>query len=297
MKKILLTGGNGFFCTRFAEFYRDRYEILSLGKEELNIVDENKVREVFEAFKPDYVIHAAAIAVTDLCEKKPEMAHDINVKGSVNVAKACKAVGAKLVFLGTEQIFNGNKESGPYSEETIPVPDTVYGKNKLEAEGLLKEIIHELWILRFTWMFGLPIRNTKATANIMWSTVEAILKGEKIVAPVNEYRGMTYIKDMIESFEKIFSIPYGTYHIGSENNLNRYEVVKFIIKEMGMEDKLEQLLEADEEKYKGSPRDIRITAEKLAKAGVVLENTEEGIKRCIREELEICLEEQRAHNQ
>lgn len=69
MKKILLTGGNGFFCTRFTAYYRDKYEILSANKEELNIVEEEEVLEDFTEFKPDYVIHAAAIAVTDFCNE------------------------------------------------------------------------------------------------------------------------------------------------------------------------------------------------------------------------------------
>lgn len=293
MKKILLTGGNGFFCTRFVEFYGDKYEILSTDKDDLDIVDEEKVLNAFKEFKPDYVIHAAAIAVTDFCNNHPEIAHNINVKGAINVAKACKEVDAKLIFISTEQVFNGNIERGPYDEKHNPVPDTVYGQNKIESEGLLSEILDELWILRFTWLFGLPKGGKNVSANIMWDTVESILKGTKISAPVNEYRGMTYVQDMIENLEKIFSIPYGTYHIGSKNDLSRYEVVNLIIKEMGLECELEEILEADIEKYKENPRDVRLNTEKIAKEGIIFGTTEEGIKRCVQEELKICLEEQK----
>ncbi len=285
MKKLLFTGGKGFVCSRLAEYYSDKYEIVSTGRDDLDITDNDKVLTAFQKYKPDYVLHAAAIAVTDFCNEHPEMAHKINVEGAVNVAKACKSVGAKMIFISSEQIFNGNVEKGPYDEEHKAVPDTVYGQNKLEAEGLLKEIIPELWIIRFTWMFGLPKEGCKMSSNIMWNTVSSILKNEKIKAPVNEYRGMTYITEMAENFYKIFDLPYGTYNFGSMNDLSRYDVVKLIIEELGYGDKLQYLLEADTEKYKENPRDIRLDTHKITKNGIVFSTTEEAIKRCIREEV------------
>lgn len=285
MEKILFTGGKGFFCTRLKEYYWDKYEILSKGKDELNIVDYEEVLATLKEFKPDYVLHAAAIAVTDFCNKHPELAHKVNVEGTVNVAKACKIVGAKMIFISSEQIFNGNSERGPYEEEHMAVPDTVYGQNKLEAERLIKDIIDELFIVRFTWMFGLPKKDYGITSNIMWDTLSSILKNEKIKAPAHEYRGMTYVNEMIENFEKIFELPYGTYHLGSRNDLSRYEVVKLIIEELGFGYKLGDLLEGDFEKYKENPRDIRLNTDKAATYGITFSTTENAIKKCIREEI------------
>ncbi len=284
MKKVLLTGGLGFFCTRFSARYKEEFEILSTGKDDLDITDELKVMKVFKEFKPDYVIHAAAIAITDFCNKHPEIAYKVNVGGSVNVAKACKAVNAKLVFISSEQVFNGNKEPGPYSEEDTPVPNTVYGENKLEAEGLLKEILDELWILRFTWLFGMPQRGFNINANIMWNTITALLKGEKIYASPYEFRGMTYETQMIENFKKVFELPYGTYHVGSENNSSRYDVVKQILTEMGLDSRIDDVLVKDESKYnKDSQRDVRLNTEKARKHGLIFTTTEEGIKKCIKD--------------
>lgn len=290
MKKILFTGGKGFFCTRLQEYYGDKYEILSKSKEDLNVTDYDQVAASINEFKPDYVIHAAAIAVTNFCNEHPEIAHKVNVEGSVNVGKACESVGAKMVFISSEQIFNGNRESGPYEETHKAVPDTVYGQNKLEAEELLKEIIDELFIVRFTWMFGLPKKDYGITSNIMWDTISAILKNEKITAPVYEYRGMTYVNEMIENFQKIFDIPYGTYHLGSRNDLSRYEVVKLIIEELGLGYKLDDLLEGDFEKYKENPRDIRLNTDKAASHGIIFSTTQDAIKKCIMEEIKGNLE-------
>lgn len=283
MKKILLTGGKGFFCTRFNERYKNEYEILSTDKDDLDITDMEKVFKAFKDFKPDYVIHAAAIAVTDFCNKHPEIARRINVDGAVNVARACKEVGAKLVFISSEQVFNGNKEPGPYDENHTPVPNTVYGQNKLEAERLLREITDELWILRFTWLFGMPEREMGIASNILWETLVSLLKGEKIYASPNEFRGMTYVFEMIENFKKVFELPYGTYHIGSTNNMSRYEVVKHILTEMGLSHRLDEVLVKDEEKYKDSPRDVRLNTAKIREHGIVFSTTKDGITQCIKD--------------
>ncbi|MCG7586436.1 sugar nucleotide-binding protein, partial [Photobacterium sp. OFAV2-7] len=128
-KKILLTGANGFFGTRFIKAYQHQFDIYATDVEQLDITDKEQVMATFAEIQPDYVIHAAAIAVTDFCNKHPDIARKVNIDGAVNVAEACRQYGSKLVFISTEQVFNGNKEPGPYSETDTPVPDTVYGQN------------------------------------------------------------------------------------------------------------------------------------------------------------------------
>lgn len=283
MKKILITGGNGFFASRFVQYYLGKYEILAIGKAEVDIRNLDQLMIIVQKFNPDYVIHTAAIAVTDFCNTHPDIAYDINVNGALNVAKACKRVNAKLIFMSSEQVFNGNLEGGPYDEGNAPNPDTEYGKNKLEAEGLIKEILDEVWILRFTWMFGFPQKGLKINANILWDTITSILKGEKIKGLSNEYRGMTYVAEVIENMEKIFDIPYGIYHIGSVNDLSRYEVVKLIITQIGQENRIDELLEKDDKKYKDHPRDIRLSTKKLSRAGITFSTTTEGIKQCMKD--------------
>ncbi|WP_291634933.1 sugar nucleotide-binding protein [Clostridium sp.] len=283
MKKILLTGGNGFFSTRFTEKYKNRYKILSASSSFLDITDEKKVNEIFKNFNPDYVIHAAAKASTEFCDNNPELAYKINVTGALNVAKACKEVHSKMIFLSTEQVFNGNVESGPYTEDATPCPDTMYGKNKLEAEGLLKEILDEIWILRFTWLFGVPERNCGMSPNILWGTLTDILQGKKALVTTNEYRGLTYVHEVIDQFPMIFEIPYGIYHVGSHNSLSRYDICSLIFKEVGLEHRINELLEVDLEKYKEHTRDIRLCTDKIKSYGLEFSESKDGIKKCLKE--------------
>ena len=281
MKKILITGGYGFFASRFKEFYSNQYDILAVDKDLLDIQNEDRVYDFITNYNPDYVIHTAAIASTGICNQNPDLAESVNVKGSINVAKAANDADAKLVFISTEQVFNGNSERGPYREEDQAVPNTVYGQNKLDAEAELREIIDELWILRYTWLFGLPERGKGINPNIIWGVVKSLQKGEKIKVSDNEYRGLTYVYDLLEQFDKIFDLPYDTYHVGSENNDSRYDIVCFILKELGLEDRIAEVVEKNTEKYKDQARDIRLNTDKIEKFGVEFLDTKEAIKKCL----------------
>ncbi len=72
------------------------------------------------------------------------------------------------------------------------------------------------------WLFGIPERGLNTNPNILWGTIQTALSGKREKVAANEYRGMSYVYDIIEKFEKIFEMPYGTYHVGAENNLSRY---------------------------------------------------------------------------
>ncbi|MFM2620698.1 SDR family oxidoreductase [Vibrio owensii] len=279
-KKILITGARGFFGTRFINRYHNEFDILGLDVEQLDITNKSAVDTTFAEFKPDFVIHAAAIAVTDFCNQHPDIAHKVNVQGAINVANACKANGSKLVFISTEQVFNGNIEAGPYSEQDTPVPDTVYGQNKLEAEGELRSILEDMWILRFTWLFGLPERNTTINPNVVWNAMQALTSGEVMQERRNEFRGLTYVHELIEQFPKIFTIPYGTYHTGANNPASRYEIAEHILTELGQQSRLDHLLQVNDAR---KTRDVRLNTNKLAGQGVVFTESKAAITKCLQE--------------
>ncbi|MDO4268787.1 MAG: sugar nucleotide-binding protein [Eubacteriales bacterium] len=282
-KRILLTGGKGFFCSRLADYYRDQYDFIITDKEELDITDERAVYDAVAQAKPEIIVHAGAAAVTDFCNQHPDIARRINVDAAVTMGRAAEKNGARMVFLSSEQVFNGNAGAGPFIEEDDAVPNTVYGENKLEAEGLLRDILGELWIVRFTWMFGLPERGKGMSAGILWDTMSRLMRGEMITASRREFRGMTYVYEMIENFPKLFQAPYGTYHMGSVNHESRYDIVKFILGELGLENRTASCLREDTEKYLDSSRDVRLDTSKAEAAGMHWMETKEALRKCIQE--------------
>ncbi len=284
MARVLITGNRGFFGTRFHALYDGDHTVVGIDKDDVDIVDAEAVERVVREARPELVIHAAAITATAFSNEHPDLTRKINVDGAVNVARAAREVGAKLIFFSTEQVYNGNGEPGPYTEEDEAHPDTMYGRTKLEAESLLRDIIEELWILRFTWLFGLPERAMPVNPNILWNAVRIALKGERTAVAVDEYRGHTYGYDMLDRVMKVPEIPYGTYHIGSTNDLGRYEITRAILGELGLSDsRVSELLEADTEKYAGKPRDVRLATDKIAHHGITFEPSLAAASRALAE--------------
>ena len=283
MKKILVTGCDGFLASRFIEYYNNKYEIVKVNRKELDITDEYKVYKLFKDNKFDLVFHSAAISDTGKCQNNPELANEINLNGSINIAKGCVLNNSTLIFASSDQVYAGNKESGPYSEDIIKVPNNVYGFTKLNAENEIKNILNNYYNLRLTWMFSFPERNKRVNTNIITNILNAALKSEKIALATNEFRGISYVYEVIKNIEKLLNSPFGDYNFGSENHMNTYEIGKKVLQDLGLYHRLEDIIIEDTERFKNSKRDLRISNKKLKENNIHFSNTFEAIEKCIKE--------------
>ncbi len=275
--RLLMTGANGFLGSRIRTRLHMFFDLQMMGRQELDVTDKNNVSDVISSLKPDYILHGAAVTSTDFCNTHPNIAHNINVKGAINVGYAAKKQGAKFLFLSTEQIFNGNEEAGPYDENTRPQPNTVYGENKQEAEQKLQDIFHnEILIFRLTWLFGLPEYKSSTPSNIVKNTIDTLIRNEKCIESDCEFRGMTYVHELIDSFIDLIHLPNGIYHVGSENNLSRYAITAFILEHLGRS--VPQYLE---KKQYQKNRDIRLSTEKAKTYNIAFSSTKEAIMQCL----------------
>ncbi|SFB12779.1 SDR family oxidoreductase [Clostridium frigidicarnis] len=281
MKKILVTGSNGFLASRFIDFYKDKYDIVPLTRNTLDITVENQVLDFFKHNKFDLVFHTAAISDTQKCEREPDLAEEINVRSTLNIAKACTLKNSTLVFASSDQIFNGNSNNGPYAETILPNPNTVYGHTKFECETRIKEFMDNYYNLRLTWLFTFPERCKKVNTNIITNTLNAIFNNSKLKLSDNEFRGMTYVYDVIENFEKLITLPYGDYNYGSENNLSTYDIACYLLKSMNLSNRIDSTLIMDAERFKDLKRDLRISNKKLKENSIIFPITTEGLMKCI----------------
>lgn len=280
MDTIIVTGKDGFFASRFTEYYKEKYNIIGFSHRDLDITNEKDTVSTILKYKPTYLVHAAALSDTGTCERNPRMSFEVNVKGSINVAKACSVSKSKLIYLSSDQVYNGKNENGPYAEESDE-PNTVYGNHKIQAENGILKIIENAAILRLTWLFDLPERNKKTNSNIVWNIVKAAMKSKTVSFPTNEYRGITYVHELIKNFDRILNLPSGIYNTGSENNLSTYEVAEVVVKALGLENRSKEILIKDTERYKEKNRDLRISNNKLKNCGVFFSGTEEAVRNCI----------------
>jgi len=283
VSRIFITGDRGFFGTRFHSVFDHVHTVMGVDVAEVDIVDKAAVRDAVGEFRPDIVVHAAAITSTEFSNAQPDLTRKINVDGAANVAEAAERVGARLIFFSTEQVFNGNTDPGPYTEADKPVPNTMYGKTKLDAEQQLRDITGDLWVLRFTWLFGMPERNMPVNPNILWNTLQLALSGKRSAVARREFRGHTYGYDMIGQILGVLDRPAGTYHIGSRTDLDRYDITCHILKEVGLGERIDALVEPDNEKYSSGPRDVRLDVSKLDSLGISFDESPEALSRAIAE--------------
>lgn len=151
MTRILVTGGYGQLGTALKEVLKSE-EVLLTDTDTMDITDAGQVEKIFTEFKPEWLVHGAALTNVDGCEENPELADKINHLGTKILAEACKKYGCKMIYISTDYVFDGTKGS-PYTEDDEPNPKSVYGSTKLAGEKVASEIANA-YILRTAWVYG-----------------------------------------------------------------------------------------------------------------------------------------------
>lgn len=283
-KKILITGSSGFLGSRLAYYYRNKYDLLLPTHNELNVSREDMVKAYLEEQRPEVVIHCAALSHTGYCEQHPEESHRTNVQGTVRMAKACKQTGAKLIFMSSDQVYNGTPLRGALKEEVALQPVNVYGRHKLEAEQRALWNLPEAVGLRLTWMYDLPDSSLKLNSNLLVNLLKASREGMPLPAATHEYRGVTYVWEVVRNMEQAMTLPGGIYNFGSSNSLNSYEIFWRTAQLMGLNDAAEWLL-LDEERFSNQERNLTMDCSGIAAHGIRFNNSVEGIEEALQRPL------------
>ncbi len=155
MKKIILTGAYGQLGKEVSKMYANRadIELIETDVHNLDITNLTAVLELVENEKPYAIINCAAYTAVDNAEDEPDKAYLINVIGSRNLAIAAEKVGAKIVQISTDYIFDGNIDRH-YTEFDVPNPLGVYAKTKFEGENFVKAFSNKYFIIRIAWLYG-----------------------------------------------------------------------------------------------------------------------------------------------
>lgn len=204
MPSILITGSNGlvgreliraFAKTDFTVYATssspDKINQPGVSFHQLDIRDNEGVFNLIQTLNPSVVIHSAAISAPDVCEVDKPLCNAVNIDGTQNIANACKAVNARMLFLSTDFVFDG--ENGPYAEDAIPNPISYYGWSKLEGEKITQQLPH--WaIVRTVLVYGDTVGLNRA--NFVTWVKSSLEKGEKIRVVNDQFRTPTYAPDL-----------------------------------------------------------------------------------------------------
>lgn len=199
----------------------------------LDITNQIMVNKVVNEIKPDVIVHCAAWTAVDAAEDedKKELVKNINVNGTKFIAEAAKAVNAKMVYISTDYVFDGQGETPWQPDSKDYTPLNVYGQTKLEGELAIANTLNNYFIIRIAWVFGLNGNNfIKTMLNLSTKYKEIRVVDDQVGTPTYTFDLARLIVDMIQT-EK-----YGYYHVTNEGGyISWYEFAKEIFKQANVE--------------------------------------------------------------
>lgn len=215
---------------------QDNSAVVSAQYVQLDITDREAVQRTIDELKPDAIIHCAAWTNVDGAEdpEKKDVVHRINAEGTQNIANAAKAVDAKMLYLSTDYVFDGQGERPWEPDDKCYAPLNVYGQSKLDGELAVSNTLPKYFIVRIAWVFGLNGKNFIKTMINVGKTHDAVrVVNDQIGTPTYTLDLARLLVDMIET-EK-----YGYYHATNEGGyISWYDFCCEFYKQYGLETKV-----------------------------------------------------------
>lgn len=278
--KVLVTGVKGqlgYDVVR--ELQKRGHETVGVDIDEMDITDAAAVERVMTEVQPDAVIHCSAYTAVDRAEEDTEICRRVNVDGTENIAKICKKLDCKMLYLSTDYIFSGDGER-PWEPDDEASPLNAYGQSKYDGELALKKYVEKYFIVRISWVFGINGNNFIKTMLRLGRENGAVkVVDDQIGSPTYTYDLARLLVDMIESDR------YGAYHATNEGICSWYEFAKEIFRVAGMDNVSVTPVKSGEFPVKAKrPKNSRMSKEKLVTNGFsLLPAWQDAVARYIKE--------------
>lgn len=221
------------------DFFADRFSVVTtyfqhptaydstIESFQLDIRNAEAVSSVIKRVRPSAVIHAAGNKNVRFCEDQPDEAYHTNALGTLNVARACREVGAHMIYLSTDLVFSCAK--GGYKEDELPQPTLAYGKSKLEGEKLAVEQLQNVAICRSGGIYG------KRSPLLSWLSTE-INAGRTVDCFVDVFNTPTYLENLAEMMEAIRSKRLsGVFHTVGRERVSRFQLFQAYAETFGLD--------------------------------------------------------------
>lgn len=236
MKKILVTGSNGFIGQELLSLLlKDRLvHVIALSRGpnrhpirdgytyvDADVCDKKLMNEVIMYHRPDSVIHTVAMAEVEACEKDPDTCERVNVGSVETLIALAEEHGFHFVYFSTDFVFDG--QEGPYLETDVSKPVNVYGQSKLKAERLLQSSNIKWSIIRTILVYGIP--HDKNRSNIVLWMKNSLAAGKEIKVVTDQNRMPTLVGDLAVACQRIIERQaIGIFHISGEEMLSIYDI-------------------------------------------------------------------------
>ena len=230
---VLVTGANGQLGQAIQSVAGNfpSIDFVFCSSVELNITDKSNCKTIFEKYKPQFCINAAAYTAVDKAESEPEKAFAINVTGAQNLAAVCKLNDTTLLHVSTDFVFDGLAIQ-PYSEEAIPNPTGVYGETKLQGEQAIQSTWEKHFIIRTSWVYSQFANNFMKTMLRLASERDSLsVVSDQIGTPTNAVDLAECLLNIITFDFRLSTFDcYGIYNFSNEGDCSWYDFAKEIFK-------------------------------------------------------------------
>ena len=277
--KFFITGVNGQlgYDVKRELLERGYTDILAPTRVDLDITNEDAVKKMIREYRPSVIFHCAAYTAVDKAEEEQEKCYQVNVLGTKYLTEAAKEVGAKIIYISTDYVFDGTKE-GLYQVEDKVNPVNYYGKTKYLGENFIREYDNHI-IVRISWVFGINGKNfIRTMLNLAESHKELNVVCDQIGSP-------TYTKDLAGLLVNMFlSNVKGLYHVTNEGYCSWYEFAEFIFKESRKKVKVHPILTKDYKTIAKRPLNSKLSKESLDDIGMKrLPEWQDAVSRYLKE--------------
>lgn len=230
--KALVTGAKGQLGTELSKLLEEKgMDYVGIDYQDLDITDAEAVMDYFSESQPTVVYHCAAYTAVDKAEDEGKQANwNVNVEGTKNVARAAKAVGASLVYISTDYVFDGTN-TNEYQVDDETNPQNEYGRAKLAGEKAVQEEMSNYYIVRTSWVFGEHGHNFVYTMKRLAET------HPKLTVVNDQFGRPTWTRTLAEFVSYIVEkeADFGTYHLSNDDSCSWYEFAKEILKDEDIE--------------------------------------------------------------
>jgi dTDP-4-dehydrorhamnose reductase len=228
IKKILLIGARGQVGQELPLTLSPLGDIISIGREELDLGDEENIRTLFRDLRPDILVNASAYTAVDKAESEPELAYKINAIAPKILAEETEKIGASFLHISTDYVFDGRKNT-PYLETDPTHPLSIYGQTKLAGETLIQEINSQAMILRTAWVYG-----TYGKSNFVKTMIRLGKEREELKVVVDQVGSPTWAKDIASAIAGLLKDPDTSpnlYHFTDSGVASWFDLTQAIFEE------------------------------------------------------------------
>jgi dTDP-4-dehydrorhamnose reductase len=224
--RIYVTGANGQLGRALMRRL-SHHTVFGTDLAEVDLTDLHAIRSSIQLVKPEVVVHTAAMTDVDGAARNPDLAFRVNALGTRNVAVAAESIGAALLSISTNEVFDGTKGQS-YVEFDLPHPINPYAESKLAAEQFVRDLTTRFYIVRTAWLYG-PDGN-----NFVKKIVARAETDGRLRVVTDEVSSPTYAEDLVTAIDQLLPTgAYGIYHFTNEGECSRFEFAQKILELTG----------------------------------------------------------------